>query len=83
LRCPFDLAGISIARGTVFAQAVPDPARPLSRAVAEHLALILAAIQKASEVDLGDFIFDFRQGTERASTYIDLSVLSAKRGLAY
>jgi hypothetical protein len=105
----------------VFAQVVPDPAKPLIPAVAEHLALmkkyrdepatqftlegylaakalvtilrrdgtkpgranVLAAIRRAREVDVGGFVFDFRPGIERASSYIDLSVLSTKGGLVY
>lgn len=116
-----DLGGVSTARGTVFAQVVPDPARPLTQAVAEHVALmkkyrdepatqftlegylaakalvtilrrdgtkpgrgnVLAAIQKAKEIDVGDFVFDFRQGIERGSAYVDLSVLSPQGGLTY
>jgi branched-chain amino acid transport system substrate-binding protein len=44
---------------------------------------VLAAIQRAREIDVGGFTFDFRQGVERASTFIDLTVLSAKGGLTY
>ena len=115
-----DLGGSAAARGTVFAEVVPDPARPLIPAVAEHLALmkkyrdepatqftlegylaakalvtilrregakpgranVLAAIQKTRAIDVGGFLFDFRQGA-RASTFIDLSVLSVKGGLMY